>query len=73
MRGGSDETHWRASFAEAPGPGGHALQSPNQGWGKSTSRRASLANWITDVDQGAGALLARVIVTAFGITISAAE
>ena len=62
MRGGSDETHWRASLAEAPGPGGDALQSPKQGWGKSTSRRASLANWITDVDQGAGVLLARVIV-----------
>ena len=62
MRGGSDETHWHASLAEAPGPGGDALQSPKQGWGKSTSRRASLANWITDVDQGAGALLARVIV-----------
>ena len=62
MRGGSDETHWLASLAGAPVPAGHALQSPKPGWGKSTSRRASLANWLTDVDQGAGALLARVIV-----------
>jgi Protein of unknown function (DUF1553)/Protein of unknown function (DUF1549) len=30
--------------------------------GHTTGQRAALANWLTDVDQGAGALLARVIV-----------
>jgi hypothetical protein len=34
---------------------------PPEGW-RTTFRRASLAKWLTDVDQGAGALLARVIV-----------
>jgi hypothetical protein len=34
---------------------------PPAGW-RTTYRRRALANWITDVDQGAGALLARVIV-----------
>jgi mono/diheme cytochrome c family protein len=35
--------------------------SPPPGW-RTSYRRRSLANWITDVDQGAGRLLARVIV-----------
>ena len=38
------------------------LASPPQGWERTSFRRASLAEWITDVDSGAGALLARVIV-----------
>jgi len=62
MRGGNDETHWRASPAEAAGQGRHTIESPEQGWGKSTLTRASLANWMTDSEQGGGALLARVIV-----------
>lgn len=33
-----------------------------RGWERTSFRRASLANWITDVDRGAGVLLARVIV-----------
>jgi mono/diheme cytochrome c family protein len=35
--------------------------APPQGW-RTSYRRRSLANWITDTDAGAGALLARVIV-----------
>ncbi len=38
------------------------LASPPQGWDRTSFRRASLADWITDVEDGAGALLARVIV-----------
>ena len=45
-----------------PAPAGTPSSRRSKAGGKSTSRRASLANWITDVDQGAGALLARVIV-----------
>ncbi len=60
IRGGNGETYWSASPAEAGG-GSHFLESPRQGWGKSTLSRASLANWMTDVDRGAGGLLARVI------------
>jgi len=41
------EQHWRSS--------------PPAGW-RTTYRRRSLAGWITDVDQGAGRMLARVIV-----------
>ena len=41
------ESHWRAE--------------PPEGW-RTNYRRRSLAHWITDVDAGAGALLARVIV-----------
>ncbi len=47
MRGDKDETHWQ----EAPPKGG-----------RTSYRRRSMANWITDVDYGAGLLLARVIV-----------
>ena len=39
----------------------HWLVSPPKG-GRTSYRRTSLANWITDTDQGAGNLLARVIV-----------
>jgi hypothetical protein len=35
---------------------------PPSGWTRTSYRRASLANWITDVDYGAGELAARVIV-----------
>ena len=38
------------------------LAAAPRGWERTSFRRASLANWITDVDRGAGALLARVIV-----------
>ena len=38
------------------------LAPPPQGWERTSFRRASLAEWVTDVDSGAGALLARVIV-----------
>ncbi len=46
-RGGADETRWQSS--------------PPPGW-RTSYRRRSLSNWITDVDRGAGHLLARVIV-----------
>ena len=36
--------------------------APSSSAANSTMRRAALANWITDVDRGAGTLLARVIV-----------
>lgn len=36
-------------------------ESPPENW-RTSYRRRSLANWLTDVDQGAGRLLARVIV-----------
>ena len=38
------------------------LAAAPRGWERTSFRRASLANWITDVERGAGALLARVIV-----------
>jgi cytochrome c553 len=47
MRSPDGEKHWQVD----PPPGWHT-----------SYRRRSLANWITDVDQGAGGLLARVIV-----------
>jgi hypothetical protein len=47
MRSPEGEKHWQ--------------ESPPAGW-RTSYRRRSLANWITDVDQGAGHLLARVIV-----------
>ncbi len=37
-------------------------RSPPPGWTRTSFRRAALADWITDVESGAGALLARVIV-----------
>jgi hypothetical protein len=39
----------------------HWKTPPPEGW-RTSFRRASLAKWMTDVDQGAGALLARVAV-----------
>ena len=47
MRDGQDEKHWQTA--------------PPTGWHTSYRRRA-LADWITDVDNGAGGLLSRVIV-----------
>jgi hypothetical protein len=47
MRTGEQEKHWKAS--------------PPSGW-RTSYRRKALADWITDVDHGAGQLLARVIV-----------
>lgn len=47
MRNGYDAAHWQESPPES---------SP------ASYRRRSLANWMTDVDNGAGTLLARVIV-----------
>jgi hypothetical protein len=47
MRTADEEKHWQAP--------------PPKGW-RTSYRRTALANWITDVDAGAGPLLARVIV-----------
>ncbi len=47
MKTPDGEKHWKAT--------------PPDGW-RTSYRRLGLANWLTDVDQGAGALLARVIV-----------
>jgi mono/diheme cytochrome c family protein len=47
MRGGKTEKDW--------------LMEPPKGW-RTSYRRKSLATWITDVENGAGNLLARVIV-----------
>ncbi len=47
MRTPEQEKHWQVP--------------PPKGW-RTSYRRTSLANWITDTDQGAGNLLARVIV-----------
>ena len=48
MRDGRDENEWRVS--------------PPSDWKRSGFNRASLGRWMTDVDNGGGALLARVIV-----------
>jgi hypothetical protein len=48
MRNGKSTDHWQAE--------------PPADWERTSFRRASLANWITDVEHGAGYLLARVIV-----------
>ena len=48
MQNGSDSRRW--------------LAPPPQGWARTSFQRASLADWMTDVDNGAGALLARVMV-----------
>ncbi len=45
----------------APDAEKHWIVPPPQGW-RTSYRRRALANWITDVDYGAGNLLARVIV-----------
>ncbi len=47
------------------GPGARAegwRVKPPPGWERSRFHRAAVANWLTDTDHGAGALLARVIV-----------
>jgi len=46
---------------KAPDEERHWQTAPPPGW-RTSYRRAALARWITDVDQGAGHLLARVIV-----------
>jgi hypothetical protein len=48
MRNEKDEAAWQA---KAP-----------DGWKRTSFRRAGLANWLTDIDNGAGHLTARVIV-----------
>jgi mono/diheme cytochrome c family protein len=48
-RGKTPEEYWKQALADRP------LK-------ESTSQRRALADWMTDVDQGAGALVARVIV-----------
>lgn len=48
MRNGKTEDHWKVSAPE--------------GWTRTSFRRASLANWLMDVKDGAGHLAARVIV-----------
>ena len=46
-----------------PGAGPERWQvKPPPGWERSRFQRAALAEWLTDADHGAGALLARVIV-----------
>jgi len=47
-RGGKDAPDWKVE--------------PPAGWTRTSFRRAALANWITDVDHGAGPLAARVAV-----------
>jgi hypothetical protein len=47
-RKGKDEAYWRAT--------------PPLGWKRTSFRRAGLARWLTDSDNGAGHLAARVIV-----------
>ena len=48
MAPGKPESHWRIN--------------PPSGWTRTSFRRASLANWLTDTAHGAGQLAARVIV-----------
>ncbi len=45
----------------SPEGAGHWRQAPPAGW-RTSYRRRALAEWLCDVDQGAGRLLARVIV-----------
>lgn len=40
----------------------HFRMTPPEGWKRSSFERASFANWMTDVNEGAGQLVARVIV-----------
>jgi len=47
-RGGKTEDAWKVN--------------PPKGWTRTSYRRASLANWMTDTSQGAGPLVARVMV-----------
>jgi cytochrome c553 len=48
MRAGRDVSHWQVE--------------PPAGWTRTSFQRAALARWLTDTDDGAGALAARVIV-----------
>jgi hypothetical protein len=48
IRDGKDEAYWHVN--------------PPSGWQRTSFRRASLANWLTDAEYGAGHLAARVIV-----------
>jgi len=48
MRNGKDQNHWKVT--------------PPAEWKRTSYRRTSLANWITDTKNGAGHLLARVAV-----------
>jgi hypothetical protein len=48
-------------LASAPDHEKHWQTAPPKGW-RTSYRRRALAEWITDVDEGAGPLLARVIV-----------
>ena len=48
MRDGKYASSWRVE--------------PPEGWTRTSLRRSALANWLTDADQGAGALAARVAV-----------
>jgi hypothetical protein len=48
MRNGKTESHWR--------------KTPSKDWKRTSLRRAGLANWLTDAQNGAGHLAARVIV-----------
>ncbi|MEZ5941985.1 MAG: PSD1 and planctomycete cytochrome C domain-containing protein [Planctomycetaceae bacterium] len=43
-------------------PVDHWQLAPPEGWTRTSFRRASLANWLTDTNSGAGHLVARVIV-----------
>ena len=48
MRNGKEDSYWKVN--------------PPEGWKRTSFRRASMANWITDSQHGAGHLAARVIV-----------
>ena len=55
-----------AGFLQALTPGnvdpGHWKVMPPENWTRTSFRRATLANWMTDPEHGAGSLAARVIV-----------
>jgi len=55
-----------AGFLQVLAPAGielsHWQVTPPEGWNRTSFRRATLANWMTDPKQGAGSLAARVMV-----------
>ncbi|MEJ7594976.1 MAG: PSD1 and planctomycete cytochrome C domain-containing protein [Planctomycetaceae bacterium] len=55
-----------AGFLQVLAPAGvelsHWQVTPPEGWNRTSFRRATLANWMTDPKQGAGGLAARVMV-----------
>ena len=55
-----------AGFLQVLAPAGVELSrwqvTPPEGWNRTSFRRATLANWMTDPKQGAGSLAARVMV-----------